>query len=411
MTKRSIRDYEVEGKTVLLRVDYNLPMKPGPAEQGGGEILDDRRIMATVPTLAYLVQNECKVVIVTHLGRPKGKRMDEFALDPVAKRLSHILAMPIVQLPGCRGPEVQAAISAMPPGSIAMLENIRFEPGEESNDPELASDLAALADLYVDDAFGAAHRAHASTEGVAHHLPAIAGLLMEKELTVLSSAMEAPERPFTAIVGGAKVSDKMAVLDRLATLVDTLIIGGGMAATFLAAQGYSVGTSRVEEDRLDYARDLMAGAASNSAQGAAQGAASVLVPTDVVVAAGFAEEATSRTVGVGEIPDGWLVLDIGPDTAAAYAQAVSGSKSVLWNGPMGVFEWEAFSHGTRRVAQAVADLDGSATTVIGGGSTADAVARLGLASKVSHVSTGGGATLEFIEGKQLPGVAALMDAE
>jgi phosphoglycerate kinase len=403
VNKRSIRDYEVEGKTVLLRVDYNLPMKPGPVEQGGGEILDDRRIMATVPTLAYLVQNECKVVIVTHLGRPNGKRVDEFALDPVARRLSHILAMPIVQLPGCRGPEVQAAINAMPPGSIAMLENIRFDPGEESNDPELASELAALADLYVDDAFGAAHRAHASTEGVAHHLPAIAGLLMEKELTVLSSAMEAPERPFTAIVGGAKVSDKMVVLDRLATLVDTLIIGGGMAATFLAAQGYTVGTSKVEEDRLDYARNLMASAAP--------GAATVLVPTDVVVAAGFAQEATSRTVSVDEIPQGWLVLDIGPDTAAAYAQAISGSKSVLWNGPMGVFEWEAFSHGTRRVAQAVADLDGSATTVIGGGSTADAVARLGLASKVSHVSTGGGATLEFIEGKELPGVAVLMDVE
>ncbi len=402
MVKLSIRDYEVEGKTVLLRVDYNLPMKPGPGP-GAGEILDDRRIMATVPTLAYLVQNECRVVIVTHLGRPQGKRVDEFALDPVSTRLSQILAMPIVQLPGCRGPEVQAAISAMPPGSIAMLENIRFDPGEETNDPKLARDLAGLAGLYVNDAFGAAHRAHASTEGVAHHLPAIAGLLMERELSVLSSALEASERPFTAIVGGAKVSDKMAVLDRQAVLVDTLIIGGGMAATFLTAQGYTVGASKVEENRLDYARNLMAGEKP--------GAARVLVPTDVVVAAGFAEEATSRTVRVDEIPEGWLVLDIGPNTAAAYAQAVSESKTVLWNGPMGVFEWESFSHGTRRVAQAVADLDGIATTVIGGGSTADAVARLGLASKVSHVSTGGGATLEFIEGKELPGVAVLMDAE
>ncbi len=398
MGKRSIRDYDVAGKTVLLRVDYNLPMRPETLE-----ILDDRRIMATVPTLAYLAQGGCKVVIVTHLGRPNGRTVKELELSPVSDRLSEILRMPVVSLPGCRGPQVEAAINAMPPGSIAMLSNIRFEPGEEANDPKLAKDLAALAELYVDDAFGAAHRAHASTEGVAHHLPAVAGLLMEKELSVLGDAMEAPKRPFTAIVGGAKVSDKMAVLDRLAALVDVLIIGGGMAATFLAADGYFVGASRVEEGRLDYVRDLMAGAG--------RGAAQVLTPTDVVVAAGFSEEATARTVFIDEIPEGWLILDIGPDTGAAYAEAISESRTVLWNGPMGVFEWEPFSNGTKTVAQAVADLDGRATTVIGGGSTADAVARLGLASKVSHVSTGGGATLEFIEGKELPGVAVLMDEE
>lgn len=381
-----------------MRVDYNLPMRPETLE-----ILDDRRIKATVPTLAYLVQGRCKVVIVTHLGRPNGRAVKEFELSPVSDRLSEILGMPIVSLPGCRGPEVEAAINAMPPGSIAMLSNIRFEPGEEANDPELAKDLAALAELYVDDAFGAAHRAHASTDGVAHHLPAVAGLLMEKELSVLGDAMEAPERPFTAIVGGAKVSDKMAVLDRLAALVDILIIGGGMAATFLATNGHAVGASEVEKARMDYVRDLMAGTG--------RGAAGVLIPTDVVVAAGFSEEATARTVPVDDVPDGWLILDIGPETAVAYAKAISESRTVLWNGPMGVFEWEAFSNGTKRVARAIADLDGKATTVIGGGSTADAVARLGLASKVSHVSTGGGATLEFIEGKELPGVAALMDEE
>ncbi len=387
---------------MLLRVDYNLPMKPGPMKQGEGEILDDWRIMATVPTLAYLVQNKCKVVIVAHLGRPKGRRVEEFSLDPVSRRLSEILAMPVVQLLGCRGPEIEAAINAMPPGSISMLQNIRFEPGEEANDSGLAGDLAGLAELYVNDAFGAAHRAHASTEGVAHHLPAVAGLLMEKELAVLGSALEAPRRPFTAIVGGAKVSDKMAVLDRLAALVDTLIIGGGMAATFLVAQGLTVGNSKVEEDRLDYVRDLMTVKPERNG-------ARVLTPTDVVVAASFSEEATSRKVPVEDIPDRWLVLDIGPETAETYSQAVGKSKTVLWNGPMGVFEWESFSSGTKRVAQAVADLDGSATTVIGGGSTADTVIRLGLASKVSHVSTGGGATLEFIEGKELPGVAVLMD--
>jgi phosphoglycerate kinase len=396
--KRSIRGYDVARKTVLLRVDYNLPMKPGTVE-----ILDDRRIKATVPTLAYLVQSQCKVVIVTHLGRPNGQVVDEFDLSPVSDRLSDILEMPVVVLPGCRGPEVEAAIKSMPPGSIAILPNIRFEPGEESNDPELSRDLAALADLYVNDAFGAAHRAHASTEGVAHHLPAVAGLLMEKELSVLGGALQAPERPFTAIVGGAKVSDKMAVLDRLAALVDVIIIGGGMAATFLAAEGYSVGASGVEQDRIDYALDLIAGPERGSAR--------VLIPTDVVVAAEFSVEATAGTVLIDDIPEGWLILDIGPETAAAYAKAIAGSRTVLWNGPMGVFEWDAFSNGTRRVAQAVADLDGKAMTVIGGGSTADAVARLGLASKISHVSTGGGATLEFIEGKELPGVAALMDEE
>ncbi|CAI8056855.1 Phosphoglycerate kinase [Geodia barretti] len=282
----------------------------------------------------------------------------------------------------------------MTPGSIAMLENIRFDPGEAANDPALAEDLAALADVFVNDAFGAAHRAHASTEGVAHHLPALAGLLMEKELVALGGALQTPERPFTAIVGGAKVSDKIAMLDRLVSLVDTLIIGGGMAATFLAAQGHRVGASILEEDRMEYARGLLS---------------EVLAPTDVVVANAFSENAKTKLVSVDDIPDDWLVLDIGPRTADAYCRAVSASRTVLWNGPMGVFEWETFSGGTRKVAEAIADLHGTATTVTGGGSTSEAVSRLGLTSRISHDSTGGGATLAFIEGKVLPGVAALMD--
>ncbi|CAI8056858.1 Phosphoglycerate kinase [Geodia barretti] len=363
-------------------------MRPGTTE-----ILDDRRILATVPTLAHLVERLCRVLIVTHLGRPNGHRIMDLSLAPVSSR--------VLQLPGHKGLHLKVAIDAMTPGSIAMLENIRFDPGEAANDPALAEDLAALADVFVNDAFGAAHRAHASTEGVAHHLPALAGLLMEKELVALGGALQTPERPFTAIVGGAKVSDKIAMLDRLVSLVDTLIIGGGMAATFLAAQGHRVGASILEEDRMEYARGLLSGAHRGSAQ--------VLAPTDVVVANAFSENAKTKLVSVDDIPDDWLVLDIGPRTADAYCRAVSASRTVLWNGPMGVFEWETFSGGTRKVAEAIADLHGTATTVTGGGSTSEAVSRLGLTSRISHDSTGGGATLAFIEGKVLPGVAALMD--
>ncbi len=396
VAKRSIRNYAIDGKTVLLRVDYNLPMRPGTTE-----ILDDRRILATVPTLAHLLERSCRVLIVTHLGRPDGLWVEKLALAPVSDRLAGLLGVPVLQLPSYRGPEVEAAIEVMPHGSIAMLENIRFDPGEEANDVRLAEDLAGLAEVFVNDAFGAAHRAHASTEGVARLLPAVAGLLMEKELSALGGALQTPERPFTAVVGGAKVSDKIAVLDRLSSLVDTLIIGGGMAATFLAAQGHSVGSSVVEEERMAYATDLMSDTQCSSAR--------VLTPTDVVVADRFTEKAKVKTVVVEDIPDGWLVLDIGPETAEAYSRAIAESRTVLWNGPMGVFEWEAFSDGTRRVAESVAELHGTATTVTGGGSTSEAVARLGLTSRISHDSTGGGATLAFIEGKELPGVAALLD--
>ena len=396
MPKRTIRDHEIDGSTVLLRVDYNLPMRPGTTE-----ILDDARIRATIPTLEHLVGRRCRVLIVTHLGRPSGRRVEDLSLAPVSARLAELIGAEVTQLPGWRGRGVAEAAARMEPGSIAVLENIRFDPGEETNHPALAADLADLADVYVSDAFGAAHRAHASTEGVARLLPALAGLLMERELAALGGALGAPERPFAAVVGGAKVSDKIAVLDRLSALADTLMVGGGMAATFLAAQGHSVGGSPVERDRLGYARDLMSGRG---------GGGRILVPTDVVAADGFSEDAAARTVGAGEVPDGWLVLDIGPQTARAYRGAISGARTVLWNGPMGVFEWDAFSAGTRAVAEAMARLDGTATTVTGGGSTSEALARLGLTRTITHDSTGGGATLAFIEGRPLPGVQALMDA-
>ncbi len=397
MRKRSVRDHDIDGATVLLRVDYNLPMRPGTTE-----ILDDVRIRATIPTLAHLLERRCRVLVVAHLGRPGGRRVEDLSLAPVSARLSELIGVGVAQLPQWRGAAVMDAAAAMAPGSVAMLENIRFDPGEESNDPALAADLAAPADVYVSDAFGAAHRAHASTEGVARLMPALAGLLMERELTALGGALGAPERPFVAAVGGAKVSDKIAVLDRLSALADTLVIGGGMAATFIAAAGHGVGASAVERDRLGYARDLVSGPGS--------GRARVLVPTDVVVADAFSEGARAMTVGAGEIPDGWLVLDIGPETARAYSEAIAGARTVLWNGPMGVFEWGAFSRGTRAVAEAMARLDGTAATVTGGGSTSEALSRLGLTSRISHDSTGGGATLAFMEGRPLPGVEALMDA-
>ena len=386
----------MDGSTVLLRVDYNLPMRPGTTE-----ILDDARIRATIPTLEHLVGRRCRVLIVTHLGRPGGRRVEDLSLAPVSARLAELIGAEVTQLAGWRGRGVAEAAARMEPGSIAVLENIRFDPGEETNDPALAAALADLADVYVSDAFGAAHRAHASTEGVARLLPALAGLLMERELAALGGALGAPERPFAAVVGGAKVSDKIAVLDRLSALADTLMVGGGMAATFLAAQGHSVGGSPVERDRLGYARDLMSGRG---------GGGRVLVPTDVVAADDFSEDAAARTVGAGEVPDGWLVLDIGPETARAYRGAISGARTVLWNGPMGVFEWDAFSGGTRAVAQAMAGLDGATTTVTGGGSTSEALARLGLTRTITHDSTGGGATLAFIEGRPLPGVQVLLDA-
>ncbi len=398
MNKKTIQDVDVAGRTVLVRVDYNVPFHPGTTE-----ISDDSRIRASLPTVNYLVQRGCKVVLCSHLGRPGGKVVPEYRLEPVSRRLSTLLGMPVQQAPDCIGPEVERMVSGLQPGGLLMLENLRFHREEEKNDPEFARKLASLAEIYVNDAFGAAHRAHASTEAVARFVPvAVAGFLMARELEMLGRALESPQRPFAAILGGAKVSDKIAVLENLARRVDTLIIGGGMAATFLKARGLQVGDSLVEEDRVQFAAEFM-----RSAQGRGL---KLLLPVDAVIADAFAENASHRTVGVEQIPTGWRIMDIGPRTVSAYEAALRQARTVVWNGPMGVFEWKAFAQGTERIARALAGLKG-ATTVVGGGSTAEAVESLGLADRMTHVSTGGGASLEFLEGKVLPGVAALNDKE
>ena len=395
--KRTMEDIRVDGRTVLVRVDYNVPFRPGTAE-----ISDDSRIAASLPTLRYLRERGCRLIVCSHLGRPRGRVVEELRMAPVSTRLAELLGAPVRQLGDCVGPEVLDAVDALRPGEVAMLENLRFHEGEEANDVEFATALAMPADLYVNDAFGAAHRSHASTEGVARLLPAAAGFLMAKELAMLGQALDEPRRPFAAIMGGAKVSDKIAVLESLAGKVDSLIIGGGMAATFFKANGLPIGDSLVEEEWVPFARDFLRKAGETGLQ--------VLLPDDVVIADKFGEDAESRVVGAGEIPAGWRVMDVGPRTADAFARAVEGCLTVLWNGPMGVFEWKSFSQGTVRLAEALSGLSG-ATTVVGGGSTAEAVQSLGYADKMTHVSTGGGASLEFLEGRELPGVAALPDRE
>lgn len=390
MNKQTIRDVPVDGKRVLVRVDFNVPLE-------GGEVRDDTRIVAAVPTIRYLVDHKARVILASHLGRPKGKPTPEFSLRPVAKRLGELLGMPVAFVGECVGPEAEAAVAALKPGEVLMLENLRFHAEEEANDPEFSRKLAALADLYVNDAFGTAHRAHASTAGVAAYLPAVAGFLMEKEIDYLSRALEAPGRPFVAILGGAKISDKIGVVKNLLGKVDRLLIGGGMANTFLKAQGYDVAASLVEEDSVAIAKELLS-----------QGAGRILLPTDAVVANAFAADAEAKVVPVGQVPAGWRILDIGPETVKAYSKALRGAKTVVWNGPMGVFEFPRFAEGTFAIARALAKLPG-AVTIIGGGDSAAAVEQAGVADKVSHVSTGGGASLEFLEGKTLPGVAALAD--
>ena len=391
---KTVRDVDVAGKTVLLRVDYNVPFRPGTLQ-----ISDDSRIRASLPTVRYLIGKGCKVVLCSHLGRPKGRVVEEMRMAPVVQRLSELLDAPVLEAPDCIGYEVQRTVDTLPSGGMALLENLRFHPGEESNDPGFASELASLAQFYVNDAFGAAHRAHASTEGVARILPSAAGFLMARELEMLGRALESPERPFTAIFGGAKVSDKIAVLERLASRVDTLIVGGGMAATFLKAQGFDIGDSLVEEDRLYSAASLI--------ERARKGGTDFLLPVDVVVADSFSEGAGHRTVEASAIPRGWRIMDVGPRSSELFAEALKPSRTVVWNGPLGVFEWSRFSNGTTRIAQVLAGLKDS-TTVVGGGSTAEAVQLLGLTEKMTHVSTGGGASLELLEGRVLPGVAALM---
>ena len=395
--KKTVRDIDVTGKTALVRVDFNVPFKPASTE-----ILDDSRIRASLETVRYLLHRRCKVVLCSHLGRPKGRVVDELRMDPVAERLSKLLDGPVLQAPDCVGPRVAAMVKNLSGGEVLLLENLRFHAEEEQNDPDFAKELASPADLYVDDAFGVAHRAHASLVGIARFLPAVSGLLMARELEMLGSALHAPARPFAAVLGGAKVSDKIAVLRGLVQKVDTLIIGGGMAATFLNAGGLDTGESRVEADQVAVARELVA-----TARGAG---VELLLPVDVVVAAEFSETTAHRVADVSAIPATWRIMDVGPRTSALYSTALSEAKTVIWNGPMGVSEWQPFADGTTQIANALAAMS-DATTVLGGGSTAEAVARLGLTSRMTHVSTGGGSSLALLEGRTLPGVAALMDRD
>jgi phosphoglycerate kinase len=366
----------------------------------GSRITDDTRMRAALPTIQYLIEQEARIALLSHLGRPDGKVVEKLRMAPVAVHLGELLGKPVQYLPESVGPEVEGAVAALPPGGVAMLENIRFHPEEEKNDPAFAQQLAKLADVYVNDAFGTAHRAHASTEGVAHHLPAVAGLLLQREIEVMEKALANPERPFVAIIGGAKVSDKMAVHSHLLTKVDALLIGGGMANTFLVAIGCQVGDSLYEKDKVGEARELIREADARKVQ--------LMLPKDVVVASEFSNEAEVKTVSCQETPPGWRILDIGPGTVQQYCEAIIKAKTVLWNGPMGVFEMDKFAEGTRGVAEAVANSRG--LTIVGGGDSVAALEQAGLASKISHISTGGGATLELLEGKTLPGVAALRDA-
>ena len=393
--KKTIQDTELAGKTVLVRVDYNVPFRPGTIE-----ISDDSRIRASIPTVRYLVERGCKVVLCSHLGRPGGKVVDDLRMGPVGRRLSELLGIPVAQTSDCVGPDVLSEIEALPSGGVMVVENLRFHPGEEHNDPEFASALASLADVYVNDAFGTAHRAHASTEGITCYLPAVAGFLMARELEMLGRALDSPRRPFATIVGGAKISDKLAVLEHLARRVDVLLIGGGMAATFLKAKGLSIGDSLVEEDWIQSTTDLMRAVEGKGPD--------LILPVDVVVADSFSEGADHRVVPVEAIGSGWRIMDIGPQTISQFEAALERARTVVWNGTMGVHEWAPFAHGTASIAQSLVGLE-DATIVVGGGSTAEAVDGLGLAGKMTHVSTGGGASLQFLEGKDLPGVAALLD--
>ena len=392
MNKKMIQDVDVKGKRVLMRVDFNVPMN----EQG--EISDDTRITAALPSIRYLLEQGAKVILMSHLGRPKGQVVESMRMDPVARRLGELLNQPVIKVNDCVGPEVAAAVEKMQDGDVMLLENVRFYAEEEANDPEFAKKLASLGDLYVNDAFGTAHRAHASTEGVARHLPAVAGFLMEKELKFLGSAVNNPKRPFAAILGGAKVKDKIAVIESLLNKVDTLIIGGGMAYTFLKAKGYEVGKSLLDSERIDFCRDVMKQAEAKKVK--------LLLPVDIVVAREFAAEAENKVVPADQIPADWEGLDIGPRTIELFSDAIKSAATVVWNGPMGVFEWEAFANGTKKIAQALAD--SSAITIIGGGDSASAVEQFGVAERMT-MFTGGGASLEFLEGKELPGVAALND--
>jgi phosphoglycerate kinase len=389
MKKKTIRNIDVKGKRVLVRVDFNVPLRDG-------EVTDDNRIQAALPTIKALLDDGAAVILFSHLGRPKGNVVPELRMGPVADRLSALLDRPVKKLDDCVGADVEAAVAEMEPGDIILLENTRFHAEEKANDPEFAKRLASLGDIFVNDAFGAAHRAHASTAGVAEYLPSVAGLLIEKELEFLSMATENPEHPLIAILGGAKVSDKIGVIDNLLAKCDRLLIGGGMANTFFEAMGYEMGDSLVEEDAVDTAKSLLD-----------QAGTQIVLPVDVTIADAFDNDANRQVVAPDAVPEGWRILDIGPKTIDTFESALNGANTVVWNGPLGVFEMPNFAKGTFAVAELLATLD--AVTIIGGGDSAAAVKEAGLANEMTHVSTGGGASLTFLEGKVLPGIAALDD--
>ncbi len=389
MNKKTVKDIDIKNKRVLMRVDFNVPM-------ADGKVTDDKRIRAALPTMQYVLDQNASLILMSHLGRPKSASDSQFSLRAASEVLSTLLARPVKMAPDCVGPEVETMAKDLKPGEVLLLENTRFHPEEEKNDLDFAKRLASLGDVYVNDAFGSAHRAHASTEGVARFLPAVSGFLMEQELEYLGRAVANPEHPYIAILGGAKISDKILVVETLLAKCDKLIIGGGMANTFLAAQGLNMQDSLVEESSLETAKAIMAKSADK-----------LILPVDAVIADKFAEDANTQIVDVGEIPAGWRMLDVGPKTVSVYQAALSGAKLVVWNGPVGVFEMPKFAEGTYALARMLAE--SNAVTVIGGGDSASAVKKAGVAKQMTHVSTGGGASLEFLEGKELPGVAALMD--
>jgi phosphoglycerate kinase len=388
-SKKLITDVDVQGKRVLVRVDFNVPIKDG-------KVADDTRIRAAMPTLEYLLDHGAALILCSHLGRPKDGPDPKFSMRPTAERLSELLNKPVAFAEDCVGPMAENAAGKLKPGDVLVLENTRFHAEEKKNDPEFARQLASLADLYVDDAFGSAHRAHASTEGVTHYLPSVGGFLMEKEIKYLGNAIADPKRPFVAILGGAKISDKIGVIRNLLTKTDQILIGGGMANTFFKAQGYPVGDSLVEDDVLDTARELLEESGKR-----------LRLPVDVVIADRFEEGAQHKVIAMGPVPDGWRIMDIGPETVAAYEKVLEGAGTVVWNGPMGVFEFPSFAKGTFGVAEAVAK--SGAVSIIGGGDSVAAINQSGLEDQITHMSTGGGASLEMLEGKTLPGLAALED--
>ncbi len=392
--KKTVKDIDIDNKRVLVRVDYNVPVDKN------NKITDDSRIRASLATLQYLLERGAKIILCSHFGRPKGKVVESMRLAPEAQRLSLLLGRPVAALNDCIGKEVEAVVAKMKSGDIVLLENLRFYPQEEANDPAFAASLARLADVYIDDSFGTSHRAHASVTGVANYLPAVAGFLMEKELDFLGTLLSSPAHPFIAVMGGAKVSDKIGVISNILDTVDALLIGGGMAANFLKAQGLEVGSSAIEADKQDYTRRMLSLAESKNVR--------ILLPSDVVITEKLEAGMPVKTVPVNKIPPGWIIADIGPDTAAAFVREIKASRTAFWNGPMGVFEIETLSGGTRSVAEALAENE-KGTTVVGGGSTAESVEAMGLTDRMTHVSTGGGASLEFLEGLDLPGVAVLLD--